>query len=88
LDVLACAGEDLGFPELKPQTFGVQAACMVMHLLRFSQGSFLEVMLDEKLEVVVVEEPRLTRLHHGFKSLGQRDNLLLSLMWTSFFVHA
>lgn len=45
-------------------------------------------MLDEKLEVVVVEEPRLTRLHHGFKSLGQRDNLLLSLMWTSFFVHA
>ena len=45
-------------------------------------------MLDEQLQIVVVEEPRFTRLHHGFKSLGQRENLIFSLMWTSFFVHS
>ena len=88
LNVFSVACQNLGFSQLQAQTFGVEATGIVMHLLCFADGTALEVMLDEQLQFIVVEEPRFTRFHHGFKSLGQCENLVFSFVWTSFFVHS
>ena len=88
LNVLACAGQNLGFSKLEGDAFRVQPDGVVVHLLRFSNRAFLQEMLDQPLQFIVVEKLGFTRFHHGFKSLDQRVKLLFFLMSTSLVLHA
>ena len=88
LNVLSVARQNLGFPQLQRQAFREQPTCVAVHVLGLGDGTSLEVVLDQGLEVVVVKEARLTSGEHGLKRLGQRQDLVFFLVWTSFFVHS